>query len=393
MHTRSDADGVVKLWDLASFRPRLSFPTPTGPAPTANAPPFKGVLSLHPLPNQQLLTQLRGGVLMTWDLGDGGGSARPVGPQIATGAYHFCKAALCPSSSQPLLLAPTAESGAFCLWDLRAAGTGPALRFSAPAVEEGEGGSSSSLAAMAGGGGGGGGRGLCMALQLLLDDSEGGHALAAYEDGSVHAFDLRMASSRATCGAKLVKETGACVGWVGGTAVVLDLSYMQRHSFHTHMHVCTCLSNAALSMDMGPSRTRGVVGSAGSELVVFGLDLAQVNTNKQRFFAHATSLVTINQSLLTSNRIDHQTHTDTRTAPHRRGAARRTRAPGRRRRAHPPRRKALRHRRVGSQGKGISLQWAQPREAIGRAAVPCGERAHAGVCAFAGGRRAFGLGG
>lgn len=31
-----------------------------------------------------------------------------------------------------------------------------------------------------------------------------------------------------------------------------------------------------LSLDVGPSRARGALGSAGSELVVFGLDLAQV---------------------------------------------------------------------------------------------------------------------
>ena len=236
-----------------SCRPRLSFPTPTGPPPTAGSPPFKGVLSLHPLGENQLLTQLRGGFIMTWDVGEGG-EARPVGSPLLTGAYHFCKAArpTAPNNSH-LLLAPTAEAGAFQLWDLRAAGSGPALTMSAPPVGEGEGGSSSSSLTAAATAGGGGGRGLCMALHLLLDDDDrgqgaataaGGHALAAYEDGSLHAFDLRRCGGgggkgQACCSAKLLPETTLC-------------------------------------MDVGASGRRGVLGSAGSELVVFGLDLAQV---------------------------------------------------------------------------------------------------------------------
>lgn len=45
-------------------------------------------------------------------------------------------------------------------------------------------------------------------------------------------------------------------------------------------------TTTALSMDVGPSRTRGVLGSAGSELVVFGLDLTQV-TRRQTAFIHS----------------------------------------------------------------------------------------------------------
>ena len=237
----SDSDGIVKLWDLASCRPRLSFPTPTGPRPTAGAAPLKGVLSLHPLHGgRQLLTHQRGGVITAWDVGDGGGGeARSLGNPIHTGAYHFCKAAF-PSSSTTsnshpqgsvLLLAPLADAGTFGLWDTRVdaggggSGSGssrPVLTFEAPPVDSSSGGTSG-LAAMAGGGG----RGLCMALRLLLEEDDvdgdgsdggagagtgtgairGGYALAAYEDGSLHAFDLRR-PGRAACGAKLLQETG-----------------------------------------------------------------------------------------------------------------------------------------------------------------------------------------
>lgn len=225
-YTHSDADGIVKLWDLASCRPRLSFPTPTGPPPTAGAAPLQGVLSLRPLQGgRQLLTQQRGGLIMAWDVGEGG-DARPVGNPIVTGAYHFCKASFPCTDARAgsvLLLAPSADSGAFGLWDMRVAAGGasrPVLTFEAPPAAEGSG--TSGLAAMAGGGGGG--RGLCMALQLLLEEQDGdgsakagvaaaaaatttgGYALAAYEDGSLHAFDLR--AGRVACGAKLLQETG-----------------------------------------------------------------------------------------------------------------------------------------------------------------------------------------
>jgi hypothetical protein len=198
------------------------------------------------LGDKQLLTQLRGGVIMAWDWSEGV-EARPVGTPLLTGAYHFCKAARPTSPNSHLLLAPTAEAGAFQLWDLRVAGSGPALTMSAPAVVEAEGGSSSSSLAA----GGGGGRGLCMALHLMLDDDHGGdaatggYALAAYEDGSLHAFDLRR-SGEACCSAKLLPETVLC-------------------------------------MDVGVSGKRGVLGSAGSDLVVFGLDLAQVTSELNAF--------------------------------------------------------------------------------------------------------------
>ena len=38
--------------------------------------------------------------------------------------------------------------------------------------------------------------------------------------------------------------------------------------------------HAALSLDVGPARRQGVLGSAGSELVLFDLDLTQVGKQK-----------------------------------------------------------------------------------------------------------------
>ncbi len=229
-----DAAGHVKLWDLGACRPRASWAPPqfdagTGVASTSSH--MKGVLSLHALHHgRQLVTQLRGGTVTLWDMGDGGGGTPTPIRSLATGSFHFCKVALGSwgggGAAAQQLLAPTAESEQFQLWDVRQ-GTRPAHTFATPGTED---------------------RGLCMCLYLLggTADVPCTHALAMYEDGTLHGWDLRSLASSAP---------SASSSSPAFSAKLLD-------------------KDTPLALDLGLSGKRGVVSASGTELVLFDLDVA-----------------------------------------------------------------------------------------------------------------------
>ena len=263
-----DADGHVKLWDLGACRPRMSWTPPQYAAsPLSMAPPtpstMKGVLSLHALDQgRQLLTQLRGGTISLWDMGDEGGQPRPV-RSWATGSFHFCKVSVGGNNTTPgatqqqqqLLLAPTAESEQFQLWDMRE-GTRPVYTFAASGPEN---------------------RGLCMCLRLVLPTAaaggEGedaaaaaaageGFALAVYEDGSLHGWDLRRLGGASSSSSSTTTSSSS------GAAAAFSVKLTEKET--------------PLALDIGPSGRRGVLGAAGCEIVLFDLDLAQHRCTKNK---------------------------------------------------------------------------------------------------------------
>ncbi len=280
-----DADGHVKLWDLGACRPRISWMPQQHSAsplsmPQSTPSTMKGVLSLHALEQgRQLLTQLRGGTVSLWDMGDEGGQPRPV-RSWATGSFHFCKVSVGGNSSttasatpqqhhhqqRRLLLAPTAESEQFQLWDMRE-GKHPVHTFAPSGPEN---------------------RGLCMCLRLVLPttfDGEGegavggaaasaasaaageGFALAVYEDGSLCAWDLRRVH-----GASFSSSSGSSS----------SSSSSRRSSSAAAFSVKLTEKETPLALDIGPSGSRGVLGAAGCELVLFDLELAQHRCTKKK---------------------------------------------------------------------------------------------------------------
>ncbi|GAB5035506.1 guanine nucleotide-binding protein subunit beta-like protein 1 homolog [Nannochloropsis oceanica] len=266
-----DADGHVKLWDLGACRPRISWMPQQYSAPSlCMAPPtlssMKGVLSLHALEQgRQLLTQLRGGTISLWDMGEYGGQPRPV-RSWATGSFHFCKVSVGGNVSatasatpqqhhqQRLLLAPTAESEQFQLWDMRD-GTRPAHTF-APSEPEN--------------------RGLCMCLRLVLpttsvgegDGAGGGaaagegFALAVYEDGSLCGWDLRR------CCTSFTSSSCSSSSSRSGSTAAFSVKLTEKET--------------PVALDIGPSGNRGILGAAGCELVLFDLELAQHRCTKNK---------------------------------------------------------------------------------------------------------------
>jgi WD40 repeat protein len=197
-------DGCVKVWDLVSRRPVLSF-TPHG---------AKSILSLSALPQRERLVSCgRDGTVKTWDInalsaaapnpggvdagtGIGVVSAWNHGPEavLDAGFGQFCNA--CTDSMRldaNVILAPAGGDGddsSFVVWDLRAdPAKTPAARIT-PA--DSTGGMLCSLAylsqdpaVMAGGGGGGGGCG------GSRSDESGPVAVAGYENGVVKRLCLR----------------------------------------------------------------------------------------------------------------------------------------------------------------------------------------------------------
>lgn len=238
-----DADGHVKLWDMGACRPCMSWIPARAAAQVTSASPspatMKGVLSLHAFnQGRSLLTQVRGGTVSLWDLGNCGGTPQSL-RSWATGSFHFCKVSVGEvgdADRTQLLLAPTVESEQFQLWDMRE-GSRPVISFTPPGPQN---------------------RGLCMCLKLLLSGTRGaedsnagmGHALAVFEDGSLHGWDLRM----------LATNDRDSFKYGTGDVAAFSVKLAQKET--------------PLCLDVAPSRRRGILGAAGADLVTFDLDLA-----------------------------------------------------------------------------------------------------------------------
>ena len=101
-----DAQGVVRVWNLATRRPTL----------TIDAHPGAPVLALVPLGSHSLLSQGKEGTIKLWDLQS---SCTTPLRTLQTDSYTFFKMQLAPIPDAPLLLVPCETASNLALIDLR----------------------------------------------------------------------------------------------------------------------------------------------------------------------------------------------------------------------------------------------------------------------------------
>lgn len=101
-----DAQGVVRVWNLATRRSTL----------TIDAHPGAPVLALAPLGSHSLLSQGKEGTIKLWDLQSA--CTTPL-RTIQTDSYTFLKMQLAPLADTPLLLVPCETASNLALIDLR----------------------------------------------------------------------------------------------------------------------------------------------------------------------------------------------------------------------------------------------------------------------------------
>lgn len=217
------ADGELRIWSLQTCRPLAS----------VRAHSDASILTVQSLSQSRVLSQGRDRCVRIWDVGESG--IRGPLLTLPVGSYNFCQCAISAAlatrplaldegSSEnnsgsiggaPLFALPSDDAQQLQVRDMRQPPTVPAAAILSPAESEGK-------------------AGMCMCARFALDDSR---VLSGWENGALHAFDLRR----------------------GGAAATSSAASRKLHS------------EPLLTMDLGPNDEHAITGAADCALQIVPL--------------------------------------------------------------------------------------------------------------------------